>query len=173
MADLLRGLNRSLVPHRRRAAVVGTAACTAALMLCLPAAAFAAVPTVLTSDVVSTGTTTATVHGSVNPGGQSTTYAVQYDLASSDWCQSVGTSGSPANTTVPQALGFTDNTSHDVSVLLTGLSGDTDYCAQLIANNVDGEGDGGQVTWGAPVAETFFGSSTGATTCPDTFPLCS
>src|SRR5262249_9625530 len=54
-----------------------------------------------------TGGATATVAGVVNPNGLTTTYKAQYDVASSDWCTSGGTSGSPAHTTGPATLGFT------------------------------------------------------------------
>jgi hypothetical protein len=108
------------------------------------------------------------VDGSVNPGGQSTTYKVEYDLASSTWCTSFGSSGSPANSTAPQTLGFTDTSSHSVSVSLTGLTGGTSYCADLVATNGSGTGDGGQVpftTSSTPVAPTVTtGSATGVST---------
>ena len=124
----------------------------------------AGVPTASTFDATSTGATTATVDGSVNPVGQSTTYVVQYDLNSSTWCQQ--DTGSPANTTTQQTLGFADNTAHDVAVNLTGLTAGTQYCAQLVATNASGSANGGQVTFtaGAPIASTNSASSTGATT---------
>jgi len=123
-------------------------------------------PDASTDDALSSGPTTATVDGSVNPVGQATKYQVQYDLESSDWCQSGGTSGSPANTTTAQDLSFTDDDYHEVSVNITGLTAGTEYCAQLIATNGSGESDGGQVTWlqGHPLAETFDAFSTGSST---------
>src|SRR5664279_5122458 len=95
----------------------------------LPGAALAAdAPTVYTDSAAATGLTTATVDWIVNPAGQTTTYKVEYGLASSTWCTSGGSSGSPAHTTTPQTLGFTDGTFHDVSVDLTGLTAGTGYC---------------------------------------------
>ena len=133
-------------------------------MLALPGAALAAAPTVVTSQAFSTGATTAEVDGAINPAGQSTTYQVQYDLASSGWCQTQ--TGSPANTTSSTPLGFSDNSFHDVAVDLPGLTADTAYCAQVTAANNDGQSVGGQVTWtqGIPVSDTFDAFSTGATT---------
>ena len=64
--------------------------------------------------MTSTGATTAVLDGEVIRRA-TTTYQAQYALASSDWCTSAGTSGSPASSTSPQALGFTDDTGHEVS----------------------------------------------------------
>lgn len=110
-------------------------------------------PTADTFDVVATGESTATVDGDVNQAGQTTTYLVQYDLASSDWCTSGGTSGPPAHTTTPTAGGLPgtpDGTFHDVSVDLTGLAASTSYCAQIAATNAAGTAEGGQVSWSQP-----------------------
>ncbi len=106
----------------------------------------AGVPITITSDATATGATTATVDGDVNPAGQTTTYEVEYALASSEWCTSYGSSGSPASSTTAQTLGFTDATFHDVSVGLTGLTAGTGYCADLVASNGSGSWpDGGQI----------------------------
>src|SRR5438034_14100 len=109
-----------------------------AITLGVPAAASAAAPVVTTTDVVSTGESTATVEGDFNPGGLETSYWVDYDLADSGWCTSGGTSPSapPPHMTEPE-LGFDDATFHAVSVNLdvtTGLA----YCAWLVANNSAG-----------------------------------
>ncbi len=136
------------------------------LVLGLPSAALAAAPFASTSDAFSTGGTTATVEGVINPGGDSTSYAVQWDVNSSTWCQNFGSSGSPANTTnAPNPVG-PDNSFDAVSVDLTGLTAGTDYCAQLTATNVDGGSDGGTVEWtqGLPDAITFNTFSTAGTT---------
>jgi hypothetical protein len=134
------------------------------VVLGLPSAALAATPIAQTSDVFSTGAATATVDGVVDPMGESTTYAVQWDLNSSTWCQNFGASGSPANTTA--ATPFVGNTINSVSVDLTGLVGGTHYCAQLIATNGSGESDGGTVDWiqGLPAAITTTATPTGTTT---------
>jgi hypothetical protein len=122
-------------------------------------------PEAITTVASPTATTTATIQGTVNPTGQGdTTYSVQYDLNSSTWCQNFGTTGSPAHTTVSTALPFSDNTSHDVSVGLTGLTAGTHYCAQLIATNGSGEGDGGTVDWTQPFSLTVSRAGTGSGT---------
>ena len=120
-----------------------------------------------TGAVSPTGGSTATVTGNINPNGETTTYQVQYDLSSSDWCTTGGTSGSPAGTTDPATLGFTDELFHGVSVDLTGLTAASDYCARLVATNVNGEVDGLQISWTqgvTPDAVTFDTYSTGSTT---------
>jgi WD40 repeat protein len=136
-------------------------------MLALPAAALAATPMADTFDAYSTGTTTATVDGDVNPAGQTTTYVVSYDVANSTWCTSGGTSGSPANSTSPQTLGSTDGTFHDVSVDLTGLTAGATYCVAIVADNGSGTASGlppVPLTAGAPTADTYRVTLTGATT---------
>ena len=97
-----------------------------------------------TEDTFATGATTAKVDAIVNGTGQPTRYAVQYDLASSQWCQTDGDSGGAAHSTPSQPLGFTDSNNHDVSVVVTGLTAATDYCADLVATNASGSEDGGQ-----------------------------
>jgi hypothetical protein len=148
----------------RRALPVLVAACAFAAFL--PTAAFADAPGAFVNDVTVTGPSTATVTGSVNPGGESTTYDVGYDLTSSAWCQDDGQSGSPANSTTPQTLGFTDTDDHDVSVDLIGLTPGTRYCAALIATNTTSTVTAFPATFGAglPVASTDDASPTGAST---------
>ena len=88
MTKLLRHLARPFARHPCLS-FAAAATATTALVLFLPAAALAAVPDVFTSQAFSTGATTATVQGFVNPEGQSTTYQFQWDLESSDWSSSV------------------------------------------------------------------------------------
>ena len=128
-------------------------------------------PNASTDHVTATDATTATVDGSVNPGGRPTIYAVEYDLGSSTWCTSGGSSGSPANSTPLQGLGFTDTSWHSVTVGLTGLTGGTDYCADLVAANGSGSASGGQLpftTFPAPPPPSppavTTGSATGVST---------
>lgn len=133
------------------------------LMFAFPSAASAATPVASTFDTYSSGATTATAEGFVDPGGEATTYAAQYDVSSSVWCTTGGASGSAADTT----NGTSSVSSADfVSIDLSGLTEGTSYCAQLVAANSSGEGDGGQVEWtqGAASADTFDSYSTGATT---------
>jgi hypothetical protein len=137
-----------------------------ALAALLPSAALASSPSASTDGVTVTGAATATVDGSVNPGGETTTYDAGYDLASSDWCTSGGASGSPANATTAQTLGFTDTVVHDVSVDLTGLTPGTQYCAAVVASNSSASATGEQIQFGAglPLASTFDANATGAST---------
>jgi hypothetical protein len=128
-------------------------------------------PTAETFDGFATGVSTATVEGDVNPAGKATTWALQYDLSSSTWCESSGTSGSPANTTTARSLGFTDGSFHDVSVDLTGLAPNSSYCGKFVATNADGSSTGGQEYWLQPTAFTLtvilssvFGNGTGTVT---------
>jgi hypothetical protein len=107
-------------------------------------------PTVDTNDAAATGDSTATIDGDVNPAGNNTSYAVEYDVASSTWCTSGGTSGTPAGTTTSTPLGISDGAFHDVSVDLDGLSPGTSYCGELVATNPDGTREGGQLTWAQP-----------------------
>jgi len=134
------------------------------LMLGIPAATSADSPNVLAIDAYSTGTTTATVEGVLNPESQSTTYAAQYDLESSTWCQT-GT-GSPAHTTAGTDPVIVENATQPVSVDLTGLTEGSNYCANLIATNGDGQTDGGPVYWaqGAPTVGGDDVEATGAST---------
>ena len=127
---------------------------------------FSGLPTAFTSNAFATGTTTATVEGQVNPSGQSTEYHVAYGLASSEWCTSGGLAGSPAHSTSPVTLGFTDTAFHHVSVELTGLSAGNEYCVELIAANGSGTAHGSQVAFfaGFPAASTSNAFATGATT---------
>jgi uncharacterized repeat protein (TIGR01451 family) len=107
----------------------------------LPAAAAtrrsftAGAPSARTSYVSITGATTATVTGAVNPAGQTTSYKAVYNLASSTWCTSKGTSGTPANSTAGQPLAYTDAALHSVSVSLTALTSGTSYCIAISATN--------------------------------------
>ena len=138
---------------------------TVSLGLVLPAASSAAPPSAVTLETFSTGPTTATVEGEVNPEGEDTNFLVRYDVAGSTWCTSGGTSGSAANTAFGYDVGF-DSNSHQVLADLTGLSAGTGYCAHLIALNGDpSQTDGGQVEWiqGTPTADTFDAVSNDAT----------
>jgi hypothetical protein len=138
----------------------------AGLALVLPASALASVPSASGSAAISTGTTTATVEGEVNPGGQTTEYHVAYGPASSEWCTSFGSKGSPASSTTPVTLPFTDATFHPVSVPLSGLSAGSKYCEAFVASNASGTGQGfaAPLTAGAPSTFIPDSSSTGATT---------
>jgi Divergent InlB B-repeat domain len=103
-----------------------------------------------TFEIDPTGDSTATLDGDVNPALQTTTYVVHYDLAGSQWCESGGTSGSPAATTATATLGFTDGSFHEVTVDISALAAGASYCGQLVATNAVGTSEGGQVSWTQP-----------------------
>lgn len=128
----------------------------------------AGVPDAATVAVERSGASTATIDSSVDPSGQATTFYVDYDTGGSQWCSSDGASGSPAHSTsgAAQALGFTDASFHSVSTDLSGLTGGTAYCAEVVAVNGSGSARGGQIdfTAGIPDVSTDDARSTGATT---------
>ena len=109
-------------------------------------------PGVLTLGAHATGATTASVGGSVNPGGSPTQYWARYGPASSDWCQTGGASGSALDVTTPQSLPQSDFGSNAVSVPLTGLMPETEYCAELVASNAAGIVASSQATFATEVA---------------------
>ena len=139
------------------ARVLVALACTAGVALGVPAPALASAPSASTLIAFSTGTTTATVEGVVNPGGQTTHYQGAYGLASSEWCTSGGSSGTPEHKTTLETLGYTEPHFSYVEVSLSGLSAGTKYCAEVVAENGAGTKHGGQVgfTAGAPTAFTL------------------
>lgn len=106
-------------------------------------------PTADIDNVESTGTSSATVHGTVNPAGQQTSYKARYDTSSSDWCSTGGYSGAPAHTTTASALGATDASGHAVAVPIAGLAAGTTYCVDLQATNGSGHHESYQY-WFAP-----------------------
>ena len=116
-----------------------------------PTAAMAAAPTVVTSDAYSTGADSAVVKGQVDPGGESTTYSLQYDLATSDWCTSGGASGFPITIGPAGPISTAGGISFPIA---TGLTLGTPYCAELVATNGSGQAAGGQVQWTQGPGET-------------------
>jgi len=77
----------------------------------------------------------APIEAEVDPAGQTTHYDAEFGLASSMWCRSGGFEGSPEHTTAAAPLASSDGSFHAVTVEITGLSGATDYCAALTAEN--------------------------------------
>jgi hypothetical protein len=120
----------------------------------------AGAPAVQTLVGQSTGATTASVSGSLNPVGRPTQYWARYGPMSSQWCQSHGASGSALDVTSPQNLTQIDNASHGIAVNLTGLEPETEYCAQLVATNESGIGIGDQVTFATDIAPVQLCSAT-------------
>ncbi|HZS30473.1 MAG TPA: PASTA domain-containing protein [Gaiellaceae bacterium] len=120
----------------------------------------------------STGTTTAVVTGYVlDPIDQPATIAVDYDLASSTWCASGGTSGAPA---YQSATYSTSNVGPIASIeLTTNLVAGQDYCAEMTATNQYGTGDVYPVAWrqGAPAVAAPVGSAVSPTSASFTAEL--
>lgn len=123
-----------------------------------------ATPVAVSGTGASTNATTAVVSGTIDPAGQRTTYAVEYDAADSAWC--VGAYGGPAHTTPSATLADADGADHAVTAALAGLQSGTTYCAQLVAHNASGDSEGGWVDFeaGQPVVSTAGAVATGART---------
>jgi Fibronectin type III domain len=125
-------------------------------LVCLPvgagSAAVTAAPTAITGPVSAVGSTSATAGGTVNPGGQATTWYVEY-----------GTSTSYGKQTSSKSAG-SGTTNVQVSATLTGLSPSTTYHYRVVAANGAGTSrgdDGIFTTTSGPVAVT--GSASGVT----------
>jgi hypothetical protein len=111
-----------------------------------------AAPTAMTGPVSAVGPTSATASGTVNPGGQSTSWYFEY-----------GTSTSYGKKTATKSAG-SGTANVQVSGVLTGLSAGTTYHYRLVATNGAGTArgaDGIFTTPTAPVAVT--GSATSVT----------
>ncbi|HEX8053134.1 MAG TPA: hypothetical protein VF517_09085 [Thermoleophilaceae bacterium] len=123
-------------------------------------------PEVDTFGVQSLDSNTAELLGRVNASGNPTQFRVEYDVASSAWCQSGGFAGEPASRTTATPLAEAHTTYQIVSVELHDLTTGTAYCARLAATNKVGSDFGATVrfTAGAPAVQTLVGESTGPTT---------
>jgi Fibronectin type III domain len=128
----MRGISRS-----SRLSGLATVVCLgAAIGLAMANGAFAAGgPTASTQAAKEITDTTALVSGSVNPGGQVTTYAFQY-----------GTSTQYTEQTGVQSLGPVTS-SEQVSARLAGLRPGTTYHVRLLASNQNGAAAGQDVTF--------------------------
>jgi trimeric autotransporter adhesin len=114
----------------------------------------AAGPTAATSAAGSIGSTTATLHGKVNPKGRTTTYFFEY-----------GTSTSYGSKTAASSAG---SGTGDVSVskAISGLKAGATYHARLVATSDAGSASGADVsftTQGVPVVVTGAASGAGPT----------
>jgi plastocyanin len=88
-------------------------------------------PPVATTGVASAiGEATATLAGTVNPGGQASTYSFVYGLTSE------------YGLSTPELSAGADRSAHSVSATLTGLAPGTVYHYELIANNNSGPATG-------------------------------
>ena len=108
-----------------------SAAAAAALGLAVFAGtALAAAPTATTGPTTAVGSTTATVTGSVAPGGQATTWDIEY-----------GTSTSYGSKTSSKSAG-SGTAAVDISSALTGLHAGTTYHYRVVATNGAGTSHG-------------------------------
>ena len=117
--------------------------------------AAAAAPTAITGSVTAVGGTSATVNGTVNPGG-----------AATDWWFEYGTSTSYGSRTATTAAG-SGSTNISVSKALSGLSPATTYHYRLVARNATGTTNGGDglfTTASPPVVVTSSATGVGPTT---------
>ena len=88
-----------------------------------------------------------TIDGTVNPAGLATSYWAAYDTLHSDWCVSAGQVGAPRMATTPVMLAASDPTDHGVAVAVNGLSPQTGYCAEVVAQNDMGTARGSQLSF--------------------------
>ena len=139
---------------RRRRSITALAFAAVSLGLVTPAhAAAAAAPTAITGPVGAVGGTTATLAGTVNPGGQSTTWQFEYGP----------TTAYGSKTTARSAGAGTANV--DVGADLTGLDAGTTYHYRLVATNAAGTSrgaDGIFATARPPAATTGAATEVGA-----------
>src|SRR5690348_5105862 len=125
----------------------------AVALLATAAGASAAAPTAVTGSVTAVGATTATVNGTVNPGGVATTWYVEY-----------GTSTTYGSQTAPTSAG-SGTADKAVSVSLSSLAQGTTYHYRVVATSSAGTalgGDGIFTTLAAPGAVTGSASSVNA-----------
>jgi Ca2+-binding RTX toxin-like protein len=134
--------------ERTRGTVIAALALTCALLVAVPAAG-AAVPAAVTGPVSGLTATTATVTGTVTPGGQSTTWYVEY-----------GTSTSYGKQTASRSAG-SGTSAVDVSVQLTGLEPGTTYDYRVVATNSSGTSRGANGIFSTPALP---GATTGSAT---------
>ena len=112
----------------------------AALLLSAVAAAasIASAPTAITGPVIAVGTTTATVTGTVNPGGLTTSRYFEY-----------GTTTSYGSTTANVGIG-SGTANVNVSAALTGLTPGTTYHYRVVATNNTGTSRGADGIFATP-----------------------
>jgi multidrug efflux pump subunit AcrA (membrane-fusion protein) len=117
----------------------------------------AAGPTVATGSASVVSTSTATLNGTVNPGGLDTTYYFEY-----------GTSPTSLSSTTASADAGSGSGPVPVSVPVSGLAPGQSYYFALVATNSAGTNDGSLALFAAtaatPVATTGQASSIGSTT---------
>lgn len=98
------------------------------------------IPTVTTVAADNVNVTTATLHGTLNPNGATTTYPVSYQF------QYGPTTG--YGYTTPLVTGLTGSVTSSVAAALTGLAGSSTYHFRLVATTADGPTYGADLTFG-------------------------
>ena len=115
---------------RRQLGIASLLTASALAWVVAGAAAVAAAPTAITGPVGSVGPTSATVSGTVNPGGQATTWYVEYGTSTSYGSQSASASVGSGSANVA------------VSRALSGLAAGTTYHYRVVATNGAGTSRG-------------------------------
>ena len=126
----------------------------AAIVLALPTLSAAADPVATTGPTSAVGPTSATVTGTVAPGGESTSWYVEWGTTTAYGSKT--TTKNAGNGTAPV----------DVSAQLTGLQTGVTYHYRLVASNADGTSQGADASFrtsSAPVATTGSASGIGPT----------
>ena len=122
----------------------------------------ASAPKITTDAAYGTGAMTAIVTGNGDPEGWPTRLHADYAPAGERWCTTQGTKGKPARTR-PQKLGSGHAMISELSVKLEGLTGGTEYCAELVATNRSGTSHGEQVRFATSADNTLGGSQASRT----------
>lgn len=124
-------------PRRVARFLLAAVAASLAALLCAPADSLAA-PSVRIENALSGGTYSGWIDGDVQPGGETTTFELVYDVAGSPWCQSHGPTGSPGESTPASTLGTSGESEVRVEFDLRELLPETGYCVELRATNGSG-----------------------------------
>lgn len=101
-------------------------------------------PQITTDAAYATSATSAVVTGNGNPGGEPTRLRAKYAPSTARWCVSHGAQGKSSRTRA-QKLGSGHEMISELSVKLEGLTGETEYCVELVVTNRSGTAHGGQV----------------------------
>jgi hypothetical protein len=158
----------SIGRHRTaRTARIALGAALGSLVLgAAPTAAQASAPQIATAGASATGPTAAEVNGAGSADGPPTTMHVDYAQASEAWCATGGTEGTPQQT-APESLGEGHAMISEIVILLSGLAPDSEYCAELVAENDEGVSHGGQVRFATLPVPTVVGESVANVTATD------
>lgn len=125
------------------------------------AAATAAVPTAITGPVSAVGPTSATVSGTVNPGGQATTWYVEYGTSTGYGSQTASAavgSGSPQRRREPLALRPRLRTTYHYRVVATNGAGTSRGADGIFTTSSAPPAVTGPVTGVTPTSATLTGA---------------